>query len=125
MRNRQLATTASAYTFAARNPGLFVVGASLPPGRVWTRPPAALLAETLRLGREEVSAEELAKSRTILESERVFDKETVQGYARKLGFFAAIAGDLAFEDRYFQRLRAVGAGRPAPGRRSATCASPS
>ena len=34
VRNRQLVTTASAYTFADRNPGLFVVGASLPPGRL-------------------------------------------------------------------------------------------
>jgi zinc protease len=103
VRNARLTTSASAYTFAARNPGLFVVAGALPPGRV---PAAAegLLKQTLRLTREEVSAEELARSRTILESERVFDKETVQGYARKLGFLAVIAGDLAFEDRYFQRL---------------------
>jgi zinc protease len=103
VRNQKLTTSASAYTFAARNPGLFVVAGSLPPGRI----PAAtegLLQQALRLTREEVSAEELNRSRTILESERVFDKETVQGYARKLGFLAAIAGDLAFEERYFQRL---------------------
>ena len=106
VRNRRLATSASAYTFAARNPGLFVVAGSLPPGRLL---PAAeaLLGQALRLTREEVSAEELARSRTILESERVFDKETVQGYARKLGFLSAIAGDLAFEDRYFERLARV------------------
>jgi zinc protease len=109
VRNRQLVTTASAYTFAARNPGLFVVGASLPPGRV--EPPArALLAEIVRLTREEVTAEELARSRTILESERIFDQETVQGYARKLGFFTAIAGDPDFEARYFERLQQVGPG---------------
>jgi zinc protease len=107
VRNRQLATSASSYTFAARDPGLFVVGGSLPPGKV---PAAAeaLVQQTLRLAREEISAEELARSRTILESERVFDKETVQGYARKLGFLAAIAGDLQFEDRYFQRLARLG-----------------
>jgi zinc protease len=107
VRNRKLATSASAYTFAARDPGLFVVAGSLPPGRV----PAvgeALLQQALRLTREEISAEELARSRTILESERIFDKETVQGYARKLGFLAAIAGDLQFEERYFERLGRLG-----------------
>jgi zinc protease len=103
VRNRQLVTSASSYTFSARNPGLFVVGASLPPGRV-DDAVRALLDEVLRLGREDVSDEEIAKSRAILESDRIFDKETVQGYARKLGFFAAIAGDLAFEERYFDRL---------------------
>ncbi len=106
VRNRRLTTSASAYTFAARNPGLFVVAGSLPPGRV---PAAAegLLQQALRLTREDVSAEELTRSRTILESERVFDKETVQGYARKLGFLSAIAGDLDFEERYFERLGRV------------------
>jgi zinc protease len=107
VRNRQLVTSASAYTFANRNPGLFVVGAALPPGRLEAAT-RVLLDETLRLGRQEVSAEEIAKSKNLLESERVFDKETVQGYARKLGFFTAIAGDSKFEDRYFQRLSAVG-----------------
>ena len=107
VRNSQLVTSASAYTFAARDPGLFVVGASLPPRRP-ERALAAVLAEISRLRTEEISAEELAKSRTILESERVFDKETVQGYARKLGFFATIAGDVAFEERYFERLNRLG-----------------
>ena len=37
VRNRRLTTSASAYTFAARNPGLFVVAGSLPPGRVPAR----------------------------------------------------------------------------------------
>jgi zinc protease len=106
VRQRQLATSASAYTFAARDPGLFVVGASLPPRRP-ERALAAVLTEVSRLRREEVTAEELAKCRTILESERVFDKETVQGYARKLGFFATIAGDVAFEEQYFERLGRV------------------
>jgi zinc protease len=106
VRQRQLVTSASAYTFAARDPGLFVVGASLPPRRP-ERALDAVLGEISRLRREEVTVEELAKCRTILESERIFDKETVQGYARKLGFFATIAGDVGFEERYFQRLGQV------------------
>jgi zinc protease len=104
VRNRQLATSASAYVFSARDPGLLVVGVTLPPGRV-DEVSRAVLDEVLRLGREEIGAEELAKARTILESDRIYDKETVQGYARKLGFFAAIAGDIGFEEHYFDQLR--------------------
>jgi zinc protease len=104
VRNRQLVTTSSSYLFSARDPGLMVVAASLPPGRV-DDAAKALLDEILRLSREEMAQEELAKARTILESDRVYDKETVQGHARKLGFFAAIAGDANFEERYLSSLQ--------------------
>jgi zinc protease len=104
VRNRQLVTNTSAYLFSARDPGLMVVAASLPPGRV-DEAVRAMLDEILRLSREEMAQEELAKARTILESDRVYDRETVQGHARKLGFFAAIAGDVNFEDRYLAGLQ--------------------
>ena len=104
VRNRQLVTNTSAYLFSARDPGLMVVAASLPPGRV-DDAARAMLDEILRLSREEMAQEELAKARTILESDRVYDKETVQGHARKLGFFTAIAGDVGFEDRYLAGLQ--------------------
>lgn len=106
VRNRQLAIDASAYLFSARDPGLMVIGASLPPRQIeeGTR---FILQEIFRLVHEEVSPTELAKARTILESDRVYDKETVQGYARKLGFFSAIAGDPHFEERYLAALQKV------------------
>ncbi len=109
VRNRQYATNTSAYLFSARDPGALVVGAGLPPGRVEdaTR---AVLDEVLRLSVEDVRPEELAKAKTILESDRVYDKETVQGYARKLGFFAAIAGDPNFEEGYLSMLHKITAG---------------
>jgi len=104
VRNRQLATNTSAYLFSARDPGALVVGVSLSPSRIedTTR---TVLDEVFRLVHEDLPPEELAKARTILESDRVYDKETVQGYARKLGFFSAIAGDPNFEERYLAALQ--------------------
>jgi zinc protease len=104
VRNRQLATSTSAYLFSARDPGALVIGVGLPPGRV-EEAVRAVLDEVLRMTFEEVPPEELAKAKTILESDRVYDKETVQGYARKLGFFSAIAGDPNFEERYLAALQ--------------------
>jgi zinc protease len=104
VRNRQLATSTSAYLFSARDPGALVIGVSLPPGRV-EEAVRAVLDEVLRMTFEEVPPEEMAKAKTILESDRVYDKETVQGYARKLGFFSAIAGDPNFEERYLATLQ--------------------
>lgn len=104
VRNRQLATNTSAYLFSARDPGALVIGVSLSPSRIEdaTR---AVLDEAFRLTQEDIRPEELAKARTILESDRVYDKETVQGYARKLGFFSAIAGDPNFEEHYLAALQ--------------------
>jgi zinc protease len=108
VRNRQVATSTSAYLFSARDPGALVLGVSLPAARIEdaTR---SVLDEVWRLACEEVPAEELAKAKTILESDRVYDKETVQGYARKLGFFSAIAGDPNFEERYLASLQKTSA----------------
>jgi len=64
-----------------------------------------MLDEILRLSHEEMAQEELAKARTILRVIGPYDKETVQGHARKLGFFTAIAGDVGFEDRYLASLQ--------------------
>ena len=40
-----------------------------------------------RLAHEDPSSDELAKARTIVESDAVYQKETVQGMARKLGYY--------------------------------------
>jgi zinc protease len=104
VRNRQLATSTSAYLFSARDPGALVIGVGLPPVRI-EEAVRAVLDEVFRMAFEEVPAEELAKAKTILESDRVYDKETVQGYARKLGFFSAIAGDPDFEEHYLAALQ--------------------
>jgi zinc protease len=104
VRNRQLATSTSAYLFSARDPGALVIGVGLPPGRVQDAV-RAVLDEILRLTFEDIPSEELAKAKTILESDRIYDKETVQGYARKLGFFSAIAGDPNFEEHYLAALQ--------------------
>jgi zinc protease len=108
VRNRQLATSTSAYLFSARDPGALVVAVGLPLAHV-DDAARAVLDEVLRLAFEEIPPEELAKAKTILESDRVYDRETVQGYARKLGFFAAIAGDPDFEERYLIALQKTSA----------------
>ncbi len=115
-RNQQLASEVYAYTHTPRDPGLFVVGATiagnnaagggaLPVDVADTE--RALLTQVYRLGKEEVTNEELAKARTLIESDEVYQKETVQGMARKLGWFATIAGTLDYEAEYQRQVRAL------------------
>lgn len=105
-RRQAAATDVFAYAYTPREPGLLVAGAATPPERA----EAALrgvLGQLFRLHHEPVTADELARARRILETEVVYQKETVEGAARKLGFYETVAGDLAFEERYYQRLALV------------------
>ncbi|HEX2574598.1 MAG TPA: pitrilysin family protein [Polyangia bacterium] len=106
-RNRQVVTDAYAYAYSPRDPGLLVAGATLPPGQLDVAFDA-LLDEILRLGREEVTPEELDKAKAIVESDAVYQKETVQGMARKLGFYRAVAGSLEHEAEYQRQVRDLG-----------------
>ena len=106
VRSRQLVSAATSYMFTSRDSGLLVVSASMSPGRL-EEPARAILDQALRLAREEVSPVELARARGMLENGLVRDKQTPRGYARKLGFFATVAGDADFEARYLQRIAAT------------------
>jgi zinc protease len=109
VRGRRLLHASSAYLFSGRDPGLVVVTGSLVSGR--GRAPAialrAILDELDRVCTTELSLAEIARSRTLLESQRVFDRESSQGLARKLGYFASTVGDVHFEERYMRRLADV------------------
>ncbi len=108
VRSRQLASAASAYAFASRDGGLFVVAAEVAPvpGRL-EESARALLDEVLRLAREEVSPAELEAARTQALAAVVRDQESPAGYARKLGFFASIGGDIAHDQAYRARVAAL------------------
>jgi zinc protease len=104
-RNRQLVNDVYAYTYTPRDPGLLVVGASL-----LGDPEAAeraILYELFRLAHEDVAEEELAKARTIIESDAVYQKETVQGLARKLGYFETVAGGAEYEAEYLRQIQTL------------------
>lgn len=78
---------------------------------------AGLLAEVERLARVPMSAEEFARARALLESSLIYRRETVQGQAHALGYFATISGTLAAEATYFERLAQL-----TPARVRAVCA---
>jgi zinc protease len=105
-RGEQLVNEAYSYAYTPRDPGLFVVGASLQAEQLDVAL-AALLDQTFRLAHEEIGVAELRKAQSIIESDTVYQRETVQGLARKLGFFQTVTGELAYEDEYARQVRAV------------------
>ena len=103
-RERQVVSDAYAYAYTPRDPGLFVAGAALAPKDL-PRAAEALAAELFRLVEEPVSQAELDKARAIVESDTVYQKETVEGQARKLGFFETVAGGIEREADYLRAVR--------------------
>jgi zinc protease len=98
----QAVTTSYAYAYTPKDPGLLVVGATCTAGKL-LKAISALAGEAIALGATEVSAAEMQRAKTLIESDAVYQKETVQGQARKLGFYQVVAGNVDFEQTYSRR----------------------
>lgn len=105
-RRRGLVTDAYCYAYTPRDPGMFMLGAGMRTADL-VAAMGALLEETYRAREQRVTAAELEKAKVIILSESAYQRETVQGLARKLGFFEVVGGDYAFEDAYLRALRAL------------------
>lgn len=94
----------SAYT--PKDPGLLVVGATLRDNNIDKTLPA-IWEEMTRLKEGPISAVEIIRAKNNIRSSRIYEKQTVSGLARKLGFFEGTAGDHAFEESYYRRVQEV------------------
>jgi zinc protease len=104
----QLVNDIYAYPYVPRNPGLFVVGASLHHDH-FEDALVAIGREIQRIQREPVSSRELGKARTVLEAEDIYHRETIQGRAQRLGYWESLTGDPGFSARYLEGIRRVNA----------------
>ena len=109
-RDRLLCTEVQASCYTPVDPGLTIVGLTLQPATAREAVREAL-SQTYRLRSEEVTAEELSVACRLLESDAVYQRETVQGQARKLGFYQSSAGGVEFEQRYLEHVARLTPGR--------------
>lgn len=105
-RRKQVVNDVYAYAYTPREPGLFMVGAGLRPENLEAAI-GALLQHLLILQRTLVGAGEFEKAKAIILSEAAYQRETVQGEARRLGFFEVVASDYNFEMHYKKRLQSL------------------
>ncbi|OGL40943.1 MAG: hypothetical protein A3C43_09750 [Candidatus Schekmanbacteria bacterium RIFCSPHIGHO2_02_FULL_38_11] len=101
-----LVNSISSYSMTPKYPGLFLAGAALEKEKI-KEAILPILEEVYLLKTKEVTSEELEKAKLILESDFVYDRETVQGEAKKLGYFETIAGGLDFEEKYIAAIKNV------------------
>ncbi len=105
-RDRLLVNELHASCYTPQDRGLTMLSFTLSPDKL--REAVGEAARQLHLLRtEEISADELERACRLLESDAVFQRETVQGQARKLGFYLTAKGGLALEEKYFARIAAM------------------
>jgi zinc protease len=102
-RDRLLVTEVQASCYTPVDPGLTIVGLTLQAANARDAVREAV-AQVYRTRSEEVTAEELSVACRLLESDAVYQRETVQGQARKLGFYQSSAGGVEFEERYLEQV---------------------
>jgi zinc protease len=93
----------SCSSFTPKDPGLFFIGATLQAENV-DKATAAILDEIDRVIREGVTSEELYRVRVNVESDLIYDRQTVQGQARKMGYYEVVTGNVEFEKEYLRRI---------------------
>ncbi len=102
-RKRSLVNDVHAWAYTPKDPGLFAVSLTLPPEML-----ESAAEETVRilaeLTAELVDESELRTVQALIESENVYQRETVQGLARKLGYYEASGGGLEREARYYEKI---------------------
>ena len=92
---------ASSYT--PKDPGAFIIGGTLPAENVGMAL-EAILEEVNRLRTEGVTPEELHRVKVNIESDLIYNRQTVQGQAGKIGYYEVTAGDVQFEKEYMRRI---------------------
>jgi len=98
-----LVNAISASSLTPKDPGAFIINASLPADDL-EKALAAVWEEVARIEREGVTKEELERFKVNAESGSVYDRQTAQGRARRLGNYEVVAGDALFESEYLRRI---------------------
>jgi zinc protease len=86
--------------------GLFVVGGTCKAENL-EESITQLSHETLRLTSELIGIEELTKIKTMMESDSLYMRETVQGMARRAGYYQVLMNDPGYGDRYLGQIMAL------------------
>jgi zinc protease len=85
--------------YTPKDPCLFFIDAELSHGKP-TQAIQSIIKEVQKIHTDLVSPSELIRAKTNLKSAQVYERETVEGLCRKLGFFEVATGDYRFEEEY-------------------------
>jgi zinc protease len=102
---------AYASNYTPKDTGLMLLGATLedsrPEGEAVCHVVRQLVAEATRMASGDFSQDELATARTLVLAEEAFSRQTMEGQARKRGFFVSTADDYLYERVHTAAIREV------------------
>lgn len=105
-RKRSLARDVNAWAWTPREQGLFAASLVTTPATL-SEALAQTLAVMATLTRVEAEPDEVETIKALVEAEAVYQRETVQGLARKLGYYESMAGGLEREASYYEAISQV------------------
>jgi zinc protease len=105
-KEKGLVNTISSYALTPKEPGLFLVSATLESKNLEAAT-RAIMEELSVLRSTPPPAEELERAKVNIESEHLYARETVSGIARSIGGFEADLGDARYEAKYLRLNRSV------------------
>ena len=106
VREKQVANVCYCSSYTPQDPGMIISGAQIH-GDTVEETYRALLEVIAEVRANGISETELQKAKTIVLSDAVYSKETVQGMARQIGYFELVGGDPEYAEAYYENIRAV------------------
>ncbi len=103
---KSLVDSIYSYAYSPKHPGLFVVGFTTNEKKL-LKAIEAILHEVSKMSQDKLTHAELARARLNIKSDSWYEKETVEGLARKYGYFETQAYDCSFEEKYYQLIDEV------------------
>lgn len=115
-REKELVNGIYSGSYIPRDPGVFIVsadyqlveeGSEEPGATTHDEVISAIMSEVFAFCETEIGEADLQRARTIIESQAIYSKQTVEGLAMKLGQYQMVTGDPLFEDKYYAKLAEV------------------
>lgn len=103
---KELVHGISAYAMTPKDPGLFMITASLENKNVY-KTVEEVIYELEKLKNTGATGNELEKVKLSLESDFIYSRDTMAGKANQLGMYETLANDLMFEKKYIEGINKV------------------
>ncbi|MBI2027528.1 MAG: insulinase family protein [Deltaproteobacteria bacterium] len=101
---RRLVTAIHSGLFSLKDAGIFLVSSILDSS--YEKKMLAVVKDEIdKIKNELIQTSELQRVKINIESESIFEKETSDGVAKKLGFYSTYFGDLKYEEEYLNSIR--------------------
>ena len=105
-REKALVNSITAESLTPKEPGLMLISATLESKNLEAAT-TAIMEELARLAGTPPPADELAQARNHIESQHIYERETVQGIAKSMGTYQNELEDAAYEEKYLALNTAV------------------